>query len=333
MYYSSSGRALLDWYWKLESYSGSVLFRPLILPAFWVDEARRIRHELMGKDYLRFPPEARFPRLLDDMWQDTWSTIPAYNASHLVTQSLKRLHGKQLADAVASLEENISVVWTTLDRIKKSPESAQLFEAMEVGAASYSLRHSSCCPPLPFHSVLQYAYPPAAGLDLVIAAIRQFIRCHLYVPAQQFGCHIELLEQEFRRVRIDQTAYEMCRIFAAVEETFGHFPGALMPHFIPFIMAGFFCNVEVRPWFWHKLVHFEELGSTFIEPHKRQLAVFWGTPELAKRSFKSLKIQPLEKQDWPDSEAVNEAGRVASEEAPERPQAVDQENLDLDESP
>lgn len=329
------GRTILEWYWNLEDFAALVLYRPLILPEVWRDEALRIRRELVAKEYPSLTPEARFPRWLDDMSRETRAAIPAFNKIIVTIASLNHLYGKQLDNAVESLEKNITFVWDSITKIKESPQSSQLFETIEVGLDEYSPKHAGCCPTPPFHSLLKYVYPPAAYLDLMILAMRGFIRCHLYIPAQRVGCHVEMLEQEFRRVQMEHVAYEMCRMFAAIEEALDDHPGALMPCFNAFIMAGFNCDVGLRPWLWHKLAHFEELGSTFIEPNKRQLAILWGMPELPTRGFTSFKIEPLENrmEDCLDSEVIDEAGKAASEESPGRPEVVDQESLDLDEMP
>jgi len=334
IYSTLSGRGILEWYWKLEAWCAAILFRPLILPPYWVDEARRIRNERLESEYPHLSPELRFPRLLDDMWQETWSALPAYIEAIVTVMSLKNLRGQQLIDAAALLERDISLAWETLDRVKESPRSAQLFETMEVGLDTYSLRHSKCCPSPPFHALVRYLYPLAATLDLMIMAMRASLRTYMYVPARQAGCYIETLEQELQR--IDTLAYEMCRTFAAIEEAVPDFPGSLMPFFTPFLTVGFCCKVELRSWFWHKLAHFEELGSTFIEPNKRQLAIFWGMPELLVKGFTSMKIEPLENREENDqfkSADLDEAGKVAEEEPPGRLQMVDEEELDLDESP
>jgi hypothetical protein len=80
--------------------------------------------------------------------------------------------------------------------------------------------------------------------------------------------------------------------------------------------------------------HFEELGSTFIEPVKRQLAIFWGIPELSTKGFVAMKnigaLQNVRKE--LDSEALREARKVALEEPPERPPVVKKDDLDLDKS-
>jgi hypothetical protein len=153
----------------------------------------------------------------------------------------------------------------------------------------------------------------------------------MYVPAKRVGCHIELLEQEIEKVGSHQLAYEICRAFAAIEEGYAGYPGALMSCFFSFIMAGFSCGVELREWFWHKLAHFEELGSTFIEPCKRQLAILWGMPELTTRGFVAMKrIGPWENvREEIDSESLDEARKVVLEEPPGRP-PVPGEDPDLD---
>ena len=284
----------------------------------------------------QLPPEIRLTRLLDDLWQETWvSILPSFVEAALTVVSLNQLHGKQLTDTVDALEKNIWSLWDSLIRIKESPVWSSLFDATEVSLDSYSKLHSGCCPQPPFRSLLKYAYPPAAIFDLNITSMRQFVLIHMYVPAQQAGCHIEILDQEIERFGIHHRAYDMCRIFAAIEEAFENYPGALMPCFYPILMAGFSCTSELREWFWHKLAHFEELGSTFIEPCKRQLAIFWGMPELTTRGFVAMKrIGPLENaREGLDSEALDEAGKVALQEPPGRPPVTEQEEIDLHESP
>jgi hypothetical protein len=277
--------------------------------------------------------EIRLGRLLDDAWQELWSILPAIMAGTLTVMTLNQLRGQALRDTVDAVEKDIESVWGTMNRVKNSAAWSPLFETTEVPLETYSKLHSSCCPPPPFQSHLKYGYPPAASLDLFILSVRRFIHRQIYMPVQNAGCRIEWFEKELESHGPYEITYEMSRIFAAIEEEYQDYPGGLMPHLRPFNMIGSACTGDLREWFWHKLAHFEESGSTFIEPVKRQLAIFWGIPELVTLGFSAMKTmgQRSVRQEI-DSKALREAGEVALQEPPERPPVVAQDDLDLDES-
>jgi hypothetical protein len=109
----------------------------------------------------------------------------------------------------------------------------------------------------------------------------------------------------------------MCRIFAAVEETFGQGPsnGSLIPLFNVLVAAGFKCPNFLRPWPWHKLAHFEQTGATFVELMRRKLAIYWGIPELWQERFSSLKDVPLEnRQEDVNADTIGRAASAAGQE-------------------
>ena len=153
--------------------------------------------------------------------------------------------------------------------------------------------HSECCPRPPFATFLVFRYPPAAILALIILSMRHYIRTHLYIPARQAGVYIDVLEQEFSRVHLDQYAYQLCRTFAAIEDSYGSNPSVLLPCFYPLVSAGFHCPKDLRPWLWHKLAHFEDSCKSYVEPVRKQVAIFWDMPELLSDDFSSLKAKPL----------------------------------------
>ena len=259
------------------------------------------------------PQEIRLDRLLDDAWQQYWAILPAFIEAFLTVMSLNRVHGKQRTDTINVLGQSSVSLCEHITNIKESPAWSVLFETTEVDLDAYSKLHSECCPPLPFRSLLKYNYPPAAGLDILMLASLRLVHRHIYTPVKRAGCPIEMLEKELEK---------SC-------------PGALMPLFRPFIMVGSGCSGELREWFWHKLAHFDESGSTFMEPMKRQLGILWGIPELATRGFVAMKsigpsLQTVKQE--VDPEAFREAGKVALEEPSERQPVVEKDDLDLDKS-
>jgi hypothetical protein len=142
-----------------------------------------------------------------------------------------------------------------------------------------------------------------------------------------------MLEKELEKSQ--QHMYDIARMFTAIEEEFQGYPSALMPHLRPFIKVGSGCSEELRESFWHKLAHFEELGSTFIEPVKRQLAILWGIPELAPRGFVAMKrigpsLQTV--MQVVDPEVFCEVSKLALEAPSERPPVVEKNDLDLNKS-
>ena len=325
---------MLDWYWNLEHYASHVLLRPLILPLFWRTEARRIRHELKEKEYPFLSPEVRYARILDDLLQEAWTIMPAYNEIFLTLAGIKRFHGQELKDEVRTLEQNIVFVWDFLTKLLESPEASSVFEAEEVPAESYSSRHARCCPIPPFSSIFRFTYPPAALVKIVLLSTGAYLRSAMYKAARQAGCYIDAFETPNNRIRMEEIVYDICRTFAAIEESLREYPGALIPVFFPFVTIGFICKRQYRPWYWHKLGHFEELGS-YIDPVKRMVAIFWGMPELLTKGFTSFKIVPLEnrREAILDSASLDEVTKLMEEDSEDRLDVMDQEDLDLDESP
>jgi hypothetical protein len=290
----------------------------------------------MNKEYpylWLIPREIRLGRLLDDAWQQFWTILPTIIEAFLTVMSLTRVHGKQRTDAINALGRSSVSLCEHITKIKESPAWSVLFETTEVDLDAYSRLHSDCCPSPPFRSLLKYNYPPAAGLDILMLASLRLVHRHIYTPVKQAGCRIEMLEKELQKSQ--QHTSDLARMFAAIEEEFQGYPGALMPHLRPFIMVGSGCSGELREWFWHKLAHFEESGSTFMEPVKRQLAILWGIPQLAKRGFVGMKrigpsLQTVRQE--VDPEAFVEVGKLALEAPSERPPVVEKDDLDLDKS-
>jgi hypothetical protein len=288
----------------------------------------------MMKEYpllWRIPREFRLDRLLDDAWQQYWAILPVLMEAFLTVMSLNHVHGKQRTDTINALGQSSVILHEHLTKIKESPAWSVLFETTEVDLDAYSRLHSGCCPPPPFRSLLKYNYPPAAGLDILMLACLRLVHRHLYTPVKEAGCPIEMLEKELEKSQ--QHTYDIARMFAAIEEEFQGYPGALMPHARPFVMIGSGCSgdPELREWFWHKLAHFEESGSTFLEPLKRQLAILWGLPDLALRGFAAMKrigpsLQTVRQVVEP--EAFGEVGKLALEEPSDRPPVVEKDDLD-----
>jgi hypothetical protein len=127
---------------------------------------------------------------------------------------------------------------------------------------------------------------------ICLQAIRNYVQVILYPPIKANGVRIERLELESK---VDEhNAFEMCRGCAAIEDEFGDDSSCLLSCFRPLSVAGFSCPREIQRWYWHKLVHFEQLGSKYVEPVRRYLSVVWGMPELLTQGFKSWKQTPLE---------------------------------------
>jgi hypothetical protein len=235
-----------------------------------------------------------------------------------IVLSLHKLETNSRKRRLGDLEKLLVSIWNKLTTIRESRETRDLFETREVSRTSYSNLHLYCCPRPPFPSMLVYSVPDAAVIDLILVSIRFFIHFHFYVPVQEIGAHFEQLEAEFERVGIiDNGSYDMCRIFAAAEETFGQDPGNgnLIPLFYVLVAAGFKCPNFVRPWLWHKLAHFEETGATFVELMRRKLAIYWGLPELSRERFSSLKDVPLEnRREDVNADTIGRAASAAGQE-------------------
>ena len=67
-------------------------------------------------------------------------------------------------------------------------------------------------------------------------------------------------------------AIEICRTFAGIEDALGDNPDSCLPLFAALVLAISTCPQELRPWFWYKLAHFEQLGlATFENPILKSL--------------------------------------------------------------
>jgi hypothetical protein len=197
--------------------------------------------------------------------------------------SISALHGQDRSKALALVKEQLLQFRHYLDRFIHSSRVSEVLQVPETQVESTSASlHSECCPPPPFQSyVLQF---PAAGhLRLNFLALRIYVRTILYPPLQEAGLSIPEIEMEGETDAI--YAHEICRTFAGLEAAFGENPDALLPCSSALIIAGFICPPQLRRWLWHKLIHFEQMGKSFLGPVKQNLSVVWGMPNLAAEGF------------------------------------------------
>jgi hypothetical protein len=287
------GRCLLEWYWNLEDHCSLVLVHKGHLSSRWRAEALRVRRELARIEYPLLAEDQRMPRLLDDLWQETWTLVPIFADVLNTIPQLRFLKEGFLLEALTQCEKNLLKAWIKIKDLGECSRAEGLFEIIDTDVV-YSSRHARCCPPSPFTPFL-FKYPPGGILQLMLLSMRIYIRIILYAPAREAGLRVETLEKVFESECEDKWGYDLCHTFAAIEEAYGDNINALLPSYYALVIAGFLCSKELRSWLWYKFAHFEKSGHHYVEPVKKNLSNLWGVPELLSQSFDMWKSSPLEK--------------------------------------
>jgi len=284
------GRNLFKWYNLIEDECCLLLSCRSALPKTWRQEDLRIRRLIAASEYSRLPKDQLQSRIVDDVLQATLTIIPSMADAIATIPELNESVGDKRAKTIVYLESTLIYILDHVVTLKTSRLVMQLLETIEVGFP-WRTKHSACCPELPFPP-FRFLYPPAGMVFICLQAIRNYVQVILYPPIKANGIRIERLELESQ---FDEyNAYEMCRGYAAIEDEFGDDSTCLLSCFRPLSVAGFSCPAELRTWYWHKLIHFEQLGNQYVEPVRRYLSVMWGMPEIITHGFESLKLSPLE---------------------------------------
>ena len=284
------GRNLLKWYNLVEDECCLLLCCRSALPKTWRQEDLRIRRLLAASEYSQVPKDQLQSRILDDVLQATLIIIPSMADAIATIPELDESTGDERAKIIVYLESTLIYILDHVATLRASRLVMQLLQTIEVGFP-WRTKHSVCCPDLPFPP-FQFLYPPAGMVFICLQAIRNYVQVILYPPIKANGVRIEKLELESE---FDEYhAYEMCRAYAAIEDEFGHNSSCLLSCFRPLSVAGFSCPREIRSWYWHKLVHFEQVCPKYVEPVRRYLSVVWGMPELLTQGFESWIKTPLE---------------------------------------
>jgi hypothetical protein len=284
------GRNLFKWYNLVEDECCLLLSCRAALPTTWRHEDLRIRKLISTFDYVRVSKDQLQSRILDDVLQATLVIIPTMADAIATIPELNGAVGNKRTKTIVYLESKLTSILDHVASLKNSQVVMQLLQTVEIGFP-WKTKHSSCCPELPFPP-FRFLYPPAGMVFICLQAIRNYVQVILYPPIQAKGVRIERLELESK---FDEYhASEMCRGYAAIEDEFGDDSSCLLSCFRPLSVAGFSCPQKLKRWYWHKLVHFEQLGFKYVEPVRRYLSVVWGMPELLTHGFESWKQTPLE---------------------------------------
>lgn len=256
------GRVLLEWYCNFEDYLCILYPSKHFLPRVWRDE--NVRH--------REQPISGSSRILDHLWPTFWAIL------------------YELADiqaAIAEREEDPSILllrWKALhdnlDQFKKSIESMDIFRPDKTRV------RTSTAPFTPYFP----QFPPAGFLRLILLSSQIYLRLIVYAPLSQFDRELDDYDET------GWLAYELCRTFAGLEETFSN-SDELIPVFPALTMAAFGCRrTDIRLWLWQKLGHYEKLSQLGFQPIKHHLAVFWNMPNLSMQRFDVWKSDPPDQQ-------------------------------------
>ena len=254
---SMIGRLLLGWYCAFEDYLCLLYASKHFLSREWREENVMETTVETGEE------------VLDSLWPRYWVILT------------------DLTDLVCSPElKRWREVYEQLNDFKKLFDNYDIFKAEK---RARSTQHSTCCPPPPFAPY--FARLPMAGiLRHTVLATQIYMRLIVYAPLRQ----LDDVEETF-----DETgwlAYELCRTFAGLEETFQN-TDELIPIFPALTMAAFGCRRrDIRLWLWSKFAHYEELSQPGFTPIKKHLAVFWDMPDLPKTRFVELKNEPPDQQ-------------------------------------
>ena len=282
------GRQLLRWYTGLEYHCCMMLGCKTLLPQAWRLEDSRVRKELARLEYPNLPKSQRKQRLVDDIFQEVASLNPYIVSMYSTIVTLKGLRGETRSQTLLKFREELIFVRHRLKEIMESSLASEVLETEK--RLTYTSKHSECCPDPPAFSY-KFRFPPAGMLQLSFLVLLNGLQIFLYAPIRQAGIRIAEFEDDASKVQ--SRTYEICCVFAAIEDEFDDL-NVLLPAFNNLIMAGFSCPKNLRSWLWHKLAHFEQFGHLYFEPLKRKLSVLWGMPELLEMGFASCKESPLE---------------------------------------
>lgn len=270
------GRSLLGWYMQFEDYCCFLGAFKFLLPDAWREEDVRIRQILAEVEYPRLSPEARIPRLLDDIWAQFLALIPKVSNVLCKIPVLKTMESHERI--IKALQLNV--------QLQEFVNEAQAFlnlplviEALQPASSTppYGWRHVNCCPPLPFvpHAM---KYPRAGMFRIMIYAFKCYIHAIIY-PAIQvvLGSQAKLTGME----PAELCSIESCKTFAGLEDSYlGENPDNFLPLFASIGLAAAPCPPDLRIWLWSKFVHFEKLGHLTFDPMRSRLANLWDMPEI-----------------------------------------------------
>ena len=248
------GRNLFKWYTLIEDECCLLLSCRSAIPRTWRQEDIQMRRLIAVSDYARVSKDRLQSRMVDDVLQATLAVCPIMADALATIPELNESTGDKRAKIIARLEFKLIYILDYVESLKTSALVKQLLRTVEVGFP-WKTRHSACCPALPFPP-FRFLYPPAGMIFICLQAIRNYVQTVLYPPIKANGVRFERLEVESE---FDENhAYEMCRAYAAIEDEFGDDPSCLLSCFRPLSVAGFSCPMELREWYWHKLIHFEQ---------------------------------------------------------------------------
>jgi hypothetical protein len=224
-------------------------------------------------------------RLLDEIWAELtvlMREVPGIltEQKRMITKSSEEEQTRRLPD----LQERANRLGQSLVDLMNSPRVLEVLEPAK--AVIINPRHNHCCPSPPFPPCYLEC-PEAAYLRMMLLALLHYLYFLIY-PFVGLPAASEDDRAYF--------AYELCRTFAGIENSFADIPAAYIPSFPALTIARVSCPQNVRQWLWHKLVHFEEISLYLARPLKKHLAAIWDKPELERETFKPWVLEPPHQQ-------------------------------------
>ena len=283
------GRCLLEWYMQFEDYCCFLGAYKLLLPDAWREENVRIRQIIAEVEYPRLSPEARIPRLLDDIWPQFLALVPKISN---VLYKIPEMKNMESHERIIMAHQLVGELQEFVDDVQQFINSPHVIEALQPvnPTPPYGRRHVKCCPPLPFVPHVM-KYPPAGMFRIMINAFKCYIRAVMYPPIQ------DALGDQSKLIGLEPAEYcsiESCKTLAGLEDSYlGENPENFFPIFATIIPAAAACPLHIRPWLWCKFVHFEKLGHLNFDPVRSSLAKLWDMPEITtERGFPGSESLP-----------------------------------------
>src|SRR5208282_3316915 len=140
-------------------------YRPPI-PIEWRLSNVLIRQTLARDDYRRLLGEARFPRLLDDLWAQFRAFLAEVHYLQVGIVELKNLEGHVRLEMATDLEVEFRRIFRDLIGFINSHHVVEIFRPGIPKASHYST-HSTCCPSPPFPPYI-FHYAPSGYLRMVL---------------------------------------------------------------------------------------------------------------------------------------------------------------------
>ena len=255
----------------------------ILLPREWRQENVHVRQTLAREEYPFLSQSDRKPRLLEDLWVQLSGLTP-YLVDILATiPQLKKMKGRQRVKIAAYLRSEFQQFYRDFTSFTNSSPVMEVVQSLPSLSIAAS-KHRDCCPQSSFLPRF-FHYPPAGIFHLVIQCLKIWIWFCLY-PSLRAELDFELEVKTSEDQDVMSYSLELCKTFAGIEHQFDQNPAAMVPCFVPMILAAISGPPNIRPWILSKLRHFEEQGQFCNNSIKRNLAVLWNMPEIATEGLR-----------------------------------------------